>query len=352
MSSMEGFAASDPIPFTQLAVPGVELLNSFDEYGMSAFDVQHVTRPLLGMLADESPFKLVRYADGVSYDWAYRLALSVMPKGGLVVGQLNGSPAMFADGLSCEDSEQIYQQIKHLYDNWRNTPRLTNDIQPGAKTNIEARAKDFVKRLKQPARVLDLGSVGAGPTQYMFEGGFQGSYLKIDSDTISLAVLGDIARKYPGVKFVGVCESLEKLDKKSFKVRVEQRLGGKATALVCTHVLHQLGLTKMPLEVWLSHFEQLLEPGAQVLLADFYYPENVSDDEIERSRRILMQRVEDHPELNSSDYYFGGRDEYVDPDEVQEILECSGFEDFKRWSTPSLEGVQEEFYVLEARRKG
>lgn len=347
----EGYSTSDPIPFEKLTVPSVALSEMLEEHAMSLFDAQHVLRPLTDILDDSAPIRAIRFAEGVTFDWAYRLALSMADEGGALIGMLDGSPALFAPSIDMEQLKFVYDELKHLYDNDRNTPNLTNAIYPGAKSHVEERAKDFIKRLEMPARIVDLASAGAGAAPYLFEG-LKGSYVKVDDDTISLAVLGEMARRKDGLKFVGIYDSVERIEKQGFRVRVAQRLGGEPTAIVCTHVLHQLGdhFRKVSVEEWLSHFKAMLSPGGKVFIADFYYPDEAPDSAVEKCRQAFLKRVEDHPELRPEDFHFGGKEEYFLPGDIQEVLQENGFEDFKIWSEPSLPGEAQQFYVLEAVR--
>ena len=347
----EGYAASKPIPFDSLTRPSVELSELLEQHGMSSFDAQHVLRPLVDIMDDQAPVRTIRFADGVSFDWAYRLALSEADEGGALIGQLNGSPALFSSVFEYDQLLHLYNELKHLYDNDRNTPKLTNDIYPGAKSFCERKAREWAKNLPRPARVLDLASAGAGAAPYFFESLPGQNYAKVDDDTIALAVLGDEARKKK-LKFVGLYDAVERVGKKGFRVRASQRLKGDPNALVCTHVLNQLGdlFRKLTIEDWLGSLQNLLDPGGRLFIADFYYPDEASDEAVIACRSALMGRVDDHPDLRPEDFHFSQREECIPPEDVQEVLADAGFKDFRITSEPSLEGHVQKFYVLEAVR--
>ncbi len=352
MQKIEGFTCSEPIQFGEVSTPTLETYDLFHEYGLSQFDIQHVVKTTLGVIPEESPVRLVRFAEGVHYDWGCRVALSVLDEDGVAIGRLNGTPAIFASSLPAAEVRRVYDQYKQLYDNERNTLRLTNDIYPGAQQFLANKTRDFIKKLSEPVRILDLGSCAAGLAPYLPELGVSGSYVKVDTDSISLAVLSDFSNE--ALKFYGFYDSLDRIGKKALQVRTELRLGGRPNALVCSQVLHQLAgiLSRLSLEEFIGYFKELIDPGGRLLIADFYYADSVSDEMVQKARELLCQRVEEHPELRSDEFWFGGRDDYLLPEEVQELLSEAGWGDFQVTSAPALEGTSHEFYVLEAVRKG
>lgn len=346
----EGFHASEPIHFFAVSRPQKDTLKKLEEYHLTRFDVEHVIRPVMDHVVATSPVRLVRFAEGVNYDWACRVALTFLDDNGIAIGKLNGTPVLFSASLPQEGLKLLYDELKHAYDDERDNPRLTSDVYPAAQNNIESQAKRLADSLKGEVRILDLASAEGGVAPYIFKSNLKGTYLKVDNDKTSLAVLNDLCRENKGLEFIGIQTSVERIKDAKFQARLQESLGGKATALVCSHALHQLkgSFFDTTVEQWMGYFSELLEPGGRLLVADFFYNEKAGDDDVQRAIEQLYKRVEDHPELRVEDFHFGGRDEYFSPTEIRQILEKNGFKDIREASSPVLDGSAHEFFVLQA----
>lgn len=348
--SPEGFHCSNPVSFQAVRFPNAATLALFEEFGLSTFDVSQIARRLMSALSPTAEVRLFRLPPGVGLEWGRQLALSMLNEDGLAVGKLDGAPCVFAHPLEAPGLRELHQELKDLYRQERDNLRINQEVYPGASRLLADRLPAFLGRVVEPVRLLDLGTGAGGIAPFLKDLPVKGKLLKIDTDVVALAVLKERFRQHPHLKTLGVEESIERLREPEFRERIVSILGGRPSAVLCAFVLNLFEelCYETAFEEWLQHLRRVVAPGGHLLLADFYYPHDVTDADFHSSEQANLRRLEQHPNLKIEAFSLGIREAYKQPEELQALLQVRGFAHFEIHSAPVYEDSPERFFILEA----
>jgi SAM-dependent methyltransferase len=220
---------------------------------------------------------------------------------------------------------------KNLHENYlkENKP-MKNKYEVFLETPYALLKKTILKWVKPGSRILDLGAYEGRLEDYLEEKG--GRYIVecVDVDAEALRILK--AKKYENVEANAIHADANQY--------LEDHQGSNDTdAIFLSAVLHEIN-DPLNQSGYLKHFfekaKSILGPEGIIIIADLYYPDSVSDEEVENFREYQL-RVINHADP---------RNKFVRPELIKIMAEENGFsvELFKE--IRAVKEIDRRYYVI------
>jgi SAM-dependent methyltransferase len=190
-------------------------------------------------------------------------------------------------------------------------------------------------------QVLDLGC-GRGSAERKIETMKRGCFVTcVDSDRKSIAEMFDLKEK------LSESDRGNELDIVLSDANIflqETNLVGQDTVLVVAvlHEINDIEHRREYLTTLLERLSRVTKPGSKVLIADYYYDDSVSDEEVEQFKEYQLEAIG----------HADAREKFVKPEEIIEAVEGSDFTIPKPHKQMlAVEGIKRYFYLLTLERK-
>ncbi|HCE43950.1 MAG TPA: hypothetical protein DET40_10415 [Lentisphaeria bacterium] len=174
---------------------------------------------------------------------------------------------------------------------------------------------DYLKQVKSDLKVLDIGC-GDGWTAEFVSNFAKGHYFGIDSSAESIRKLEERVPENSGLKVTGVTESAEWIVNPKSCREIEKFLGGKPDLIICNAACHQIRKSYPDLRKVFAAASSILKQDGTILVGDYYFPEDMTQDEVEEDRNWIKNETGQTPTLRSG---------FIIRNEMELILESAGF---------------------------
>ncbi|MBI3928143.1 MAG: hypothetical protein HY319_21550 [Armatimonadetes bacterium] len=335
-----------PIPLHRMLDPDRSTAELLREFDLGPADIRTVLELAPGQFPGALPAGLAQLPEGLDYRACQQL---IAPDGLLTIGRLGLVPVPFSPMVAPEPVEEYWSRAMPDYRAAARSDAHIDDLYPLARSFYRRRLAALGRDLAEPLRILDLAS-GTGRGAEAIEA--HGRYLALDLDRVNLSVLCHRFHGHPRLTALSLPESVERLLEPTFRYRVQELIGGVPHLVLCGSAVHQLTgtLERTRVEILLREVAAWLAPGAVVVVADYYYPEELSDAQFEEAEERIRKRLRAHPQLEPGAFHFGSRTEYPTRRQVRRWLESAGLEVVENLTTAAFGGALTEFYWLVGRR--
>ncbi|MFZ2653755.1 MAG: class I SAM-dependent methyltransferase [Victivallales bacterium] len=174
---------------------------------------------------------------------------------------------------------------------------------------------DYLKHAKPDLKVLDIGC-GDGWTAEFISNFAKGRYFGIDSSAESIKKLEQRVPESSGLKVKGVAGSAEWIISPKSGKQIEEFLEGKPDLIVCNASCHQIRKSYPDLRKIFAAASSVLEQDGTFLVGDYYFPEDMTEDEVEEDRNWIKTETGQTPTPRTG---------FIVRNEMELILESSGF---------------------------
>ena len=174
---------------------------------------------------------------------------------------------------------------------------------------------DYLKNPKSDLKVLDIGC-GDGWTAEFISNFAKGRYFGIDSSAESIKRMEQRVPGSSGLKVMGVTESAEWIVDPNSGRQIETFLDGKPDLIVCNAACHQIRKSYPNLRKIFAAASSILKQDGTLLVGDYYFPEDMTEEEVEEDRTWIRTETGQTPTPRSG---------FIVRNEMELILESSGF---------------------------
>ncbi|GEM_PF-4795629 len=173
-----------------------------------------------------------------------------------------------------------------------------------------------LKKYKPPVRILDIGCGDGWTVEYISSLNVSGTYLGIDTSAESIAKL--MKRIPPGkkLKVLSMVESASWLTSRESAFEARKMLDGPPDLIICNAACHQIVKSFPELMKILSISGSTLKNDGTALVGDYYYPEDLSNEEIEEDRKWIKKTTGQTPTP---------RPGFISRNEMELLLKNSGY---------------------------
>lgn len=109
-------------------------------------------------------------------------------------------------------------------------------------------------------------------------------YLGVDPSTSAIKALNNASLVNPSMRVQGVVGTADDLIVGKLEHTINESLGDSPTFVICNAAFHQIKKFGTSIEDLLDAFSDLcIESNGKIILGDYYYPESVSDSQLQES---------------------------------------------------------------------
>jgi len=190
--------------------------------------------------------------------------------------------------------------------------------------------KAILETVKPGSNILDLGAYEGRLEDYLEEKGGHYSVQCVDIDARALSALR--AKNYQNVE-----TSIIQSDANLFMDNCEGK--NDIDTIFLSATLHEINDPQRQQE-YLEHFlekaKTILRPGGEIIIGDFYYPESVSDEEVEAFIEYQKKAI------NHAD----ARNKFIKPDLIKKVAQSSGFSVSYETEMRAVKQIDRRYYVI------
>jgi SAM-dependent methyltransferase len=198
----------------------------------------------------------------------------------------------------------------------------------------------IVDQLRKPLKVVDIGC-GDGWTAAFLASLSTGAYVGIDASGESVKALAARMRGNSRLTIYGLHQSAEWLLADSAALQVEALLGGFPSLIVCNTVIHQLRKTRCNVAGIICLCAGMLEIGGCFVLGDYYYPVDLSEEELNRAQQWIRDATGQNPTAHHVFWL---------PDDVRQVLRMTDLEVLACKETQANASIPLHYYLITAWR--
>jgi len=176
---------------------------------------------------------------------------------------------------------------------------------------------NILKKSHRPLRILDIGCGDGWTAEFIAGADIGGTYLGIDTSEESIKKLNNRIPYERKLKVSGMMESAGWLVSPESSCEIHKMLGGTPDIVICNTACHQIRKTYPDLYRIFAATGFSMNKGGILLVGDYYYPEDLADDEVEEDRNWIKTTTGQTPTPRSG---------FITRSEMELILKNSGFE--------------------------
>lgn len=175
---------------------------------------------------------------------------------------------------------------------------------------------NILKKSKKPLRILDIGC-GDGWTAELIAGaGIGGTYLGVDISEESIRKLRKRIPYERKLKIYGLVESAAWIASPEASCEIRKMIGGIPDIIICNTACHQIRKSYSDLYKVFAATGFSMNKDGILLVGDYYYPEDMSNDEVEEDRNWIKKNTGQTPTSRSG---------FITRSEMELILKNAGF---------------------------
>jgi SAM-dependent methyltransferase len=175
---------------------------------------------------------------------------------------------------------------------------------------------DILKKSDRPLRILDIGCGDGWTAEFIAGADIGGTYLGIDTSRESIKKLNARIPYERKLKVSGLVESAEWIVSPESSCEIRKILGGTPDIVICNTACHQIRKTYPDLYKIFAATGFSMDKDGILLVGDYYYPEDLADDEIEEDRSWIKTTTGQTPTPRSG---------FITRSEMELILKNAGF---------------------------
>lgn len=176
---------------------------------------------------------------------------------------------------------------------------------------------DILKKSKHPLRILDIGCGDGWTAEFIAGANIGGTYLGIDTSEESIKKLNRRIPYERKLKVSGMVESAEWLVSPESSCEIRKILGGIPDIIICNTACHQIRKSYPYIYKIFAASGLSMNKDGILLVGDYYYPEDLSDDEMELDRIWIKNNTGQTPTPRSG---------FIPRTEMELVLKNAGFE--------------------------
>jgi len=190
--------------------------------------------------------------------------------------------------------------------------------------------KTILRWVKPGSRVLDLGAYEGRLEDYLEEKG--GRYI-VECVDVDIAALKTLKSK----KYENVAARTTHADANQY---IEEHQGSNdADTIFLSAVLHEINNPfgqRVYLKKFFERTKSILRPGGIIIIADLYYPDSITDEEVDKFREY-QKRIINHADA---------RNKFIKPELIKETAEENGFSVESFEEIRAVKEIDRRFFVF------
>jgi SAM-dependent methyltransferase len=234
------------------------------------------------------------------------------------------------------DDEPIDQPVAETNNQWMTTPEQRQQATDDAVskfevffdapyTEIKSALSDHIKTDDQ---ILDIGANQGNLEDFLDTQGGHHQIQCVDTDDLALEQLK--GKQYKNLEISAVTSDANQFLK---------TFDGKVDVVLINATLHEINDPANQanyLRQLFNKAKEMLKPGGRIIIGDYYYPDDVSDEEVERF--IAYQRQA----INHAD----GREKFVKPELISDIATKEGYKVVFNKEIQAVKEIDRRYYVI------
>lgn len=176
---------------------------------------------------------------------------------------------------------------------------------------------NILKKTKRPLRILDIGCGDGWTAEFIAGADIGGTYLGIDTSGESIKKLNRRLPYEMKLKVSGMVESAEWLISPEASCEIRNMIGGAPDIIICNTSCHQIRKSCPDLHRIFAATGFSMNKDGILLVGDYYYPEDLADQEVEEDRNWIKNTTGQTPTPRSG---------FITRSEMELILKNAGFE--------------------------
>jgi SAM-dependent methyltransferase len=174
----------------------------------------------------------------------------------------------------------------------------------------------ILKKTKRPLNILDIGCGDGWTAEFIAGADIGGTYLGIDTSEESIKKLNRRIPYERKLKVSGVVESAEWLALPEASCEIRKMLGGAPDIIICNTACHQIRKSYPDIYKIFAASGFSMGKDGILLVGDYYYPEDLADDEVETDRNWIKSTTGQTPTPRTG---------FITRSEMELILKNAGF---------------------------
>lgn len=194
--------------------------------------------------------------------------------------------------------------------------RIFNSSYSKAYALFSLTLSNILKKSKKPLRILDIGCGDGWTAEFIAGADIGGTYLGIDTSGESIKKLNKRIPYERKLKVSGMVESAAWLVSPEASCDIRKMLGGPPDIVICNTACHQIRKSYSDLYRVFAATGFSMNKDGILLVGDYYYPEDMSDDEVDEDRNWIKNTTGQTPTPRSG---------FITRSEMELILKNAGF---------------------------
>ena len=174
----------------------------------------------------------------------------------------------------------------------------------------------ILNKSKRPLRILDIGCGDGWTAEFIAGADIGGTYLGIDTSEESIKKLNIRIPYERKLKVSGMVESAEWLALPETSCEIRKMLGGTPDIIICNTACHQIRKSYTDIYKIFAASGFSMGKDGILLVGDYYYPEDLVDEEVEEDRNWIKNTTGQTPTPRSG---------FITRSEMELILKNAGF---------------------------
>lgn len=176
---------------------------------------------------------------------------------------------------------------------------------------------NILKEAKRPLRILDIGCGDGWTAEFIAGANVGGTYLGIDTSEESIKKLNKRIPYERKLKVSGIVESAEWLALPESSCEIRKMIGGSPDIIICNTACHQIRKSYPDIYRIFAAAGFSMNKDGILLVGDYYYPEDLGEEEVEEDRNWIKNTTGQTPTPRSG---------FITRSEMEIILKNAGFE--------------------------
>ncbi len=174
----------------------------------------------------------------------------------------------------------------------------------------------ILNKSKRPLRILDIGCGDGWTAEFIAGADVGGTYLGIDTSEESIKKLKIRIPYERKLKVSGMVESAEWIALPETSCEIRKMLGGTPDIIICNTACHQIRKSYSDIYKIFAASGFSMGKDGILLVGDYYYPEDLVEEEVEEDRNWIKNTTGQTPTPRSG---------FITRSEMELILKNAGF---------------------------